>query len=203
MGWLATIRMKLVTSFYRRAVLICRSLDTPQPGPALPEGFRLELVDSRHLRALCAFRPSVGPQVFEQRLYQGDVCHAVWRDDTIVHAAWIARETAFVQYLSCQLQLGSKDIYIYDSHTLPGFRLLGLASQRGRHVIEYYRERGFERALALIASENTTGLRATRGLGYELAGRLHALRLGPWIWTWNPRPHGPRKRARQVFDVDD
>lgn len=180
-----TLLMKVITTFYRRMVLVERELSPPPPTPCVP--FPLEigrLTPSTHLAGLAGFRPALSARSILERLEKGHGCFAVWLDGRIVHTAWVAVQRARVEYLSRDLVLERDDIYIFDTYTTPEFRSLHLAQSRAAFVSKYYSARGFRRSLGLVAIENKAGLAVPEVLGYRRLGYYSALGIRGWCRTW-------------------
>ena len=181
-----TLLMKVVTTFYRRMVLVERELSPPPPTPVVPfpvEIGRLKL--STDLAGLAGFRPALSRRSILERLEKGDSCFAVWLDGTIVHTAWVAVQRARVEYLSRDIVLEKDDIYIFDTYTTAEFRNLHLAQSRAAFVSKYYSARGFRRSLGLVAVENKAGLAVPEVLGYRRIGFYSALGVRGWCRTWS------------------
>ena len=181
-----TLLMKVVTTFYRRMVLVERDLFPPPPEPNLP--FRVDirsLEPPQDLADLRGFRPSLSIRSILDRLGRGDSCFGVWLDGRIVHAAWVAIGRARVDYLSRDMVLDRDEIYVFDSYTSSEFRGLHLAQARGAFLSSYYSRLGFRRSLGLVAVENEAGLAVPEALGYRRVGYYSAFGVGRWRCTWS------------------
>ncbi|MGB5515632.1 MAG: GNAT family N-acetyltransferase [Thermoanaerobaculia bacterium] len=181
-----TLLMKVVTTFYRRMVLVSRELHPPPPMPVVPSSVEIGSVGISHdLSDLNGFRPSLSARSILERFERGDDCFAVRLDGRIVHTAWVAFHRARVEYLSRDIMLERDDTYIFDTYTAPEFRSLHLAQARAAFVANYYSERGFRRSLGLVALENRAGLAVPESLGYQRIGYYSALGVGRWRQTWS------------------
>lgn len=180
-----TLLMRLMTTFYRRMVLVGRELIPPPAMPVVPFPVEIGSVAiPANLDLLSSFRPSLSTRSILERFERGDDCFAVWLDGRIVHTAWVAVRRARVDYLSRDIVLERDDIYIFDTYTAPDFRSLHLAQARAAFVASYYSERGFRRSLGLVAVENRAGLAVPETLGYRRLGYYSALGVGRWRLTW-------------------
>lgn len=181
-----TLAMKVITTFYRRLVLLERAMVPPPPMPVVPSPVEIGSVDiSTDLTDLTTFRPSLSTKSILERLDRGEKCFAVWIDGRIVHTAWVAVHRARVEYLSRDIVLEKDDVFIFDSYTTPEFRGRHLAQARAAFVASYYSVRGFRRSLGLVAVENRAGLAVPEALGYRRIGRYSALGIGRWRRTWS------------------
>lgn len=177
--------MKVVTTFYRRMVLVSRDLSGPLPevsSCSLP--VKIKKATEEDLPAYRAFHPGRREGVIQARFARGDECFAVWDEGHIVHAAWVAAGRAYVPYLHRDLLLQPDEMYIYDSFTRPSHRRRGLCGLRGRYLLRHYHARGYKRALGLVALENKTAFAPVRSVGYTHVGMYTCVRLGPWQWHW-------------------
>jgi GNAT superfamily N-acetyltransferase len=174
------LAMKVLTTFYRRMILMVRPLDATIPSfsPRLPVTF--EILTERDLPAYERFRPGQGVTSMQGCLARGDKCFAAYHEGRIVHAVQVATGQVYVPYLRRRLILQPGDLYSYDSFTLPGYRGYGLAPARAVHVMRYYQQEGYQRMVCLIAGENKAGRHVMQKLGYQSLGLYSYLRIGPW-----------------------
>lgn len=174
---------KIVTSFYRRLIVVTRSLDglsDPRPHPSTA----LRRLTEDDVDAYCVFHPGCSAEEFQARVARGDQCFAVMCDGRIAHACWASTRRTYVPYLRRDLIPSAGDIFQYDSYTHPDYRRCGLGSLRLFHVSNRYRAAGFLRSVALVTPENEPAIRAVTSFGYTPIGLLSCLRLGPWQWNW-------------------
>lgn len=176
--------MRLVTSFYRRGILMVREL-AGEEAAAPNASARLAPLLPADFEAYRRFRPRTERAHLEARYGKGHEAVAAWVDERIVHAAWVAMGRGPVPYLGGELVLRPDELLVYDSFTLPAFRGRGISRARMSYVFGRYRERGYRRCLAVVALENRRGRRALDAGGYQSAGRYSCIRVGPWYWCWN------------------
>jgi hypothetical protein len=179
--------MKMLTTFYRRAVVVVRPIDDtiPEMNPRLP--IVITLLKEEDLPAYFQLRPDQDRNMIKRRLANGDQCFAVRREGLIVHSTWAATEQVYVPYLRRYLILKPEEIFFYDSFTSPAHRNRNLAQARGVYVFQHYLGLGYRRAIAVVALENKAGLGVPKALGYHPIGLYVCLRLGPWQWDWEER----------------
>jgi len=181
-----TVLMKVGTTFYRRMILVERDL---VPLPAVPDlSLPIEIGPLRFPEdsaALASFRPEQSSVSTLSRVEKGNLCFAVWHEGKIVHAGWVAVRRTWVEYLNRDLLLGERDIFIFDSFTLQGYRRRHLANARSAVVSDYFSERGFRRSLGLVAVENKPGLAVPDSLGYRRIGLYASLGVGRWSRAWS------------------
>lgn len=176
--------IKIFTTFYRRVVLVIRSLNDSIPDlrPSLPVA--ITILIERDLEAYKIFRPDQSIHIIHERLKHGDRCFAVWHEGNIVHAGWVTTKQGYVPYLHRDMILRPGDIRLYDHYTLRAYRGCGLANARGAHVLRQYREEGCRRAIGIVAIENKAAFGPVKALGYRSIGMFKCIRLGPWQWEW-------------------
>lgn len=179
--------MKILTTFYRRAIVVARPIDdrTPELNPHLP--IVITLLKEEDLPIYFQLRPDQDRNMIKRRLADGDQCFAVWHEGLIVHSSWAATGQVYVPYLRRYLVLKPGEIFSYDSFTSHVHRNRNLAQTRGVYVFQHYLGLGYRRAIAVVAPENKAGLGVLNALGYHPIGLYACLRFGPWQWDWEER----------------
>jgi hypothetical protein len=179
--------MKMLTTFYRRAVVLARPIDDiiPEVKPRIP--IVITLLRDEDLPAYLRHRPDQHSNEIRTRTAQGDKCFAAWHEGRIVHSGWITTMPKHEFYLRRKLILQPGDIFLYDHYTQPSHRGLDLARAREVHVLHHYRGEGYRRSVAIIAIENKAAFHPFKSLGYHSIGMFKCLRFGPWQWTWEER----------------
>lgn len=185
-GRLTDLRMRVVTTVYRRVVLMARAL-VAIDGPSAPADARVALLGEGDIDAYTRFRPDAGASQVERRLERGHRAYLVWVDDRIVHAAWVATGRVPVLYLGRDILLAPDELFVYDSFTHNEFRGTGRARARMERVFADYTHHGYRRCLAIVAAENVVGRLAMESGGYRRAGAYRCLRLGHRHACW-PQP---------------
>lgn len=179
-----TLLTKVTTSVHRRALFMAKPIDgrARVPEPAL----RVEIgrLEPHDLAAYGRFRPRQSPRSIRRRIERGNVCYAAWHRGRIVHAAWAATGRARVSYLDRDLLLGEDDVYMFDSFTLPAYRRKALTATREALLLARFAERGYRRAVGVVAVENDAGRGWSRSLGYRPLGLYGYRRLGPFSRHW-------------------
>ena len=179
--------MKMITTFYRRALVVARPIDDtiPDPNPRLP--IVINPLRGEDLPAYLQHRPDQHSSEIRMRIAQGDECFAAWHEGRIVHTGWVTTIPKHESYLRRKLILQPGDIFLYDHYTQPSHRSLGLARARDIHVLHHYREKGYRRSMAIVAIENKAAFRQFEAVGYRSIGMFKCLRFGPWQWAWEER----------------
>jgi GNAT superfamily N-acetyltransferase len=178
------LTMKIVTTFYRRVIIIVRSLDDPVPDLEPRLSVMITSLTEKDLPAYNRFRPDQSLTKIQGRFANGDRCFAVWHEGQIVHAAWVTTKRKYESYFRRELILQPGDIFLYDHYTLPSYRSSGLAQARGAHVLRYYQEEGYHRSVGIIAIENKAAFGPGKVFNYRPIGMYSCIRLGPWQWNW-------------------
>jgi GNAT superfamily N-acetyltransferase len=195
------LAQKVITTFYRRVIVLSRTLDDALPHAHPPFPIEITELDETTLHDYGRFRPAQDPSAIRQRIADGDRCFLVWAEGQIVHSGWVATQRKSEPYLRCTLVLEAGDIFLYDHFTRPSCRGKGLSQAREIHVLTCYRELGFQRSVAIVAVENKPAFRPFQALGYRPIGTLVCLW---WIagktirrkhWSREPLPEIARGRA--------
>lgn len=193
---LATLRMKVLTTFVRRVVLLERALDDVAAAHPLPDGLRFAILGrSSDWAAYQRLRRGQEPALPIERTARGDLCFVVLDGDAVVHATWSSCTLGPLPYLAADAVLEPGDVALYDSFTAPVWRGHDLSRSRDEFCRRHYRDAGLRRALAFIARENAAGLRTAEPLGYTPLGTYGLLRIGPLHHRWT-EPAGARPLPR-------
>lgn len=183
-GRLQLLTMKVLTTFYRRMLLMIRPMDDTIPDLRLRLPVVFKELTEKDLPDYSRFRPKQCPDLIRAHLAHGDRYLAAWYEGRIVHAGRLTTGRGYVPYLRQNLILHPDDVYSHDSFTLPAYRGYGLAPARHIHFMRHYRQQGYRRATCLVAVENRAGLRVMQKLGYQAVGLYSCLRFGPWQYDW-------------------
>jgi hypothetical protein len=181
-GALAILRMKVVTSVCRRVTLMERSLvETPvEAAPCVANVIReLGPYDVATYREL---RPEISEREILARFDRGNRCFGAWHEGRLSAAGWLATGRGPLPYLRGELELEAGDCFVYDAHTSPAARRLGLNRARRVRALAAAREHGARRALAAVAIENGPGLATLLNGGFREVG----------LYGWRRVPDGRR-----------
>lgn len=177
---------------FRRVRYFERSLSDPIP-PASPiPGMTVGELPPDRWPELAQFRPGTSVDKIAGRLGKGYRCFIASAQSGIVHAGWIASETAWCEVLGAEIPLPRDAVYFFDSFTIPEMRGRGLAPEAAKFRQRMLRQAGFRKVVAVADDDNRSGLRALEKSGYRPAGWLGVLRLGPWsrLIRWNGSQEG-------------
>lgn len=179
--------MKTFTTFYRRVIVVVRSIDDTLPDIDLRLPIVIAPLTEGDLPAYLHLRPDQHSNTIRKRLAKGDQCFAVWHEGQIVHTGWVTTEQKYEPYLRRKLTLQPADIFLYDNYTHPSLRRFGLAQARTIYLLRHYQAEGYRRSVAIIAVENKAALRQIEAAGYHRIGMFKCIRFGPWQWNWEER----------------
>ena len=186
---LATLRMRVLTTFLRRVVILVRELDDERNDFPLRSDLALVVVEYAQAAEYLALRPDQDRALLEARFARGDRCFAVRAGDRLVHATWASTGSGPLPYLDADVRLAPHDVCFYDSYTAPGWRGHDVSRSRDELCRRSFRAAGMRRTVALIARENVGGLRTTVPLRYRAIGEYGLLRVGPLRRRWTT-PYG-------------
>ncbi len=89
--------------------------------------------------------------------------------------------------------LAPGEIFLFDLFTSPPYRRRGFQRALVRWMLALAGERGFRRALSLVAVDNEPSVRLHESLGFEVVCRFTKARvLGLTRFYFHPNPFGPR-----------
>jgi hypothetical protein len=188
---------------YRRMVLFERRLEEPIEAAECGADVAIAQLAMSEVDDYAAFRPGADATETRSRLEQGHQCWVARQQGALVHAIWAATGSAWIRYLDCEIQLAPNEVYIYESYTTPALRRLNINAVRSKAMMNHFRERSYFRLLALVMPENPAGIHATLGAGYQDAGVIALVKIGPWRRVWprilagvRPIALNPRARAQ-------
>jgi GNAT superfamily N-acetyltransferase len=153
---------------YRRLELVVLSLDPP---PALL---------TTPLELDFGFLSETDDEGTRARMERGDRCYVAREAGTIVSSRWIAKGRAFMDYLDTWIDLEPDEAYLSETFTHPSLRGHGVSGAAGTSLAAVLAGEGYRRILAGVLMENHAGKRAYEKAGYQRAGRVGYIGLGPW-----------------------
>jgi ribosomal protein S18 acetylase RimI-like enzyme len=148
-----------------------RSLLEPLPviESCLPVTLRLATkVDLQCFRGLV---PPSEIRHFAHRLAHGRYCFVALDDENLAACCWATTQVELdVDNLKIRLQPG--DVYGDDAYTVPAYRRQGIQTALLVYRLEYMRNLGCQRVVAIVEENNTASQQMVRRLGYQEADRL-------------------------------
>ncbi|MBL8195485.1 MAG: hypothetical protein JNM06_16970 [Blastocatellia bacterium] len=194
---LKTLKMKLMTTFYRRVLCYRRSFAVSQP-IKFDLSIKFTLLTKEHLPLLenCLSAKEIANT--KKSWERGHDCFALILSENaqekIVSFGWVATKNPFIDYLNCFVKLDDKTAYFYNHYTFPDYRKSGFHFQRVLATQYYYQELGFRHSFSVVAWENSEALQAADKFGKDAIGVYHYWRLGiknlykAESWTSEPLP---------------
>ena len=164
---------------YRRLLVFERSLEKPVPVFASGLDVRIRQLEVKEAKDYLVFRPETPGTLVADRITSGHLCFAAWYGDGIVGATWAATQHVWIDYLAFDFPLAVGEVHTYDVYTLPEYRGHGISPAISVHMLRYFAESGYRIATRTILPENRASLRARAKAGYQLAGKVVCIRIGP------------------------
>lgn len=165
---------------YRRLLLVERVLDGPTGDDGGCGG--LTVLTTSDLNRYGRFQPDADLDEIAARLARGDMCLGMIHTGELIHACWVRRGRAHIEYLDCEFELPSDVGYAYEAYTKPEFRGRGVAGARARLMEAPLSRAGYRAVLSAISPENGASLYFNRQAGHKVVGLIGWLGLGPWRW---------------------
>ncbi|HEX7009674.1 MAG TPA: GNAT family N-acetyltransferase, partial [Phycisphaeraceae bacterium] len=187
---------------YCRAWWFVRQVDQPWHA-ALPAGFTLRILQPGDLEAYQRFRPGTQAQDYLGYLSQGHRGYAVWTRSGIAAATWVGRDRVMSRTLGQALAFEPDEWYLFDAYTRPEYRGRRLQAAILTAILRDAISARQRRLLLLIEPHNRPSLASRLRCGFERAGWVRQIRLGPWRWTFirgpdrQPHPRCPAGGAGQ------
>jgi hypothetical protein len=146
-------------------------------------------LDPTDLAAYLAFRKGATPEQFRSRFERGCRCYVARADATIVSATWIATRRGRLEAFQEDFELGPKQMYSFDSFTLPEYRGRRIQGAIFTHLCKHYVASGIAQAVALTGPENRGTMMSRGRSGFVRTGGIGRIAVGPWKWrfSWGRR----------------
>lgn len=100
------------------------------------------------------------------RFSQGELCWAAKAEEEIVSYVWAAPKRERVGELCKSIELKEGEIYLYDAFTVPEWRGKGLYPAILSRQLDYFKHKGYERALIFTVEENLASRRGILRAGF-------------------------------------
>jgi ribosomal protein S18 acetylase RimI-like enzyme len=157
-------------------IVFTRSLEGPLPSfeARLPITYRVAEPDD-----LSYLRDVILPselEYFSKRLAHGRICILALYQENLIAYAWASDEVN-LEIDNLELRLEPGDVYLDDFYTLPAYRRQGVYSALHLQELRYVQERGFKRAVAIVAVDNIPPQKLMKKIGYQEADRLSFRRI--------------------------
>jgi len=164
---------------YRAIGIYELSLDPPPAPvePRIPLTFRF--LEANEMDAYCAHCPAVGRDEAIGFLQDGNRCFAGLLGDEIVSTGWIRRGPATVHSLGVMLELASDEAYVHNAFTGESHRGKRALPALGTRLANVVAHEGCRVEIALVSSDNLSGIRNAEHIGHRKTGVLAELRTGP------------------------
>jgi hypothetical protein len=136
-----------------------------------------------------AFRKGATPEQFRSRFERGCRCYVARADGTIVSATWIATQRGRLEAFQEDFELGPKQMYAFDSFTLPEYRGRRIQGAMFTHLYKHYVLAGIHQAVVLTGPENRGTMMSRGRSGFVRTGGIGRIALGSWKWrfSWGRR----------------
>ena len=165
-------------TIYRRLVFfVCRQDCMP---PDLPSSANLTLstIADSDCETYERFR---GGAIDCRRLLQsGKRCWVLRNGTGIVSSCWAATDFAEIPYLDLRIQLAPGQIYLFDTYTAPAYRGRFHASLLVTGLVQSFRRQSERAVISAVLPENRSGMALFGRLGFQQAGLVGYLGIGPW-----------------------
>jgi L-amino acid N-acyltransferase YncA len=135
------------------------------------------------------FRRGSTPEQFRARLERGCRCYVARVEGATVSAVWVATQRGRIEGFHEDFELGPKQMYSFDSFTLPEHRGRRIQGELFTQLYQDYLARGIEQAVALTGPENRATMKSRGRSGFVRTGGIVRIDLGPWRWrfAWGSR----------------
>ena len=170
--------------------LVACSLQEPAPIVQPVNGLILKQVQLGDLDLLTTMKTSSDTLWHKMLLERERFCAVALRDEQPVAYGWFTPKVD-PRVERTYVPLSRDEIFIFDLFTRPAFRRQGIQSALLRHILELGQEKGYKRALSLIAVNNTPSLNLHEKLGFRTICRFTKIRVLGWVrFSFRPNPFG-------------
>lgn len=174
---------------YRRIGLFIRDLDG-SPIETVPAKWQLELgqLKAKDTADYMILHDDIGISELQHRFANGQMCFTARFQNNLVYTCWIARNYAWIEYLSRRIPLAIDEAYFYESFTAPNYRGGNVATICQKYIQEILKRDGLHCLIAVVLAENKSAIRAIRKAGYRRVGTLRTIWLYVWRCSWGQVP---------------
>ena len=200
----------------REYFVLVRDLRLPLPKVPVDQTTVWTSLTEAEIPQLLAINPVLSETEIRRRWKEGQECSLCWIEGSLAHYRWYATGSVYLSYLGKTLRLLEGECLIEDVFTHPAFRRRGIQSVGSLTTLKHLQDRGFRRAIAIVARYNTPTLRVTQKMGYAVAGAIGYWNVALWkryFITGSVRLDGrasmyvehvapesiPHRRAREAF----
>ena len=162
---------------WRRYLVYMRPLDEPVAIPTAMPKVHLNELGPDDLEHYAAFRP--GSRSYLYRLRTGYTCFAAWRKGRIVAVTWIAAGAVRVEHLHRTYLLDPDEVCLINSLTAAEQRGQRLSATIFAKIAKTSHERGYRRAVGLIAPYNQSSIRSRERSGFTRIGVVGSFSRSP------------------------
>jgi ribosomal protein S18 acetylase RimI-like enzyme len=168
----------LVNALYCRIdyTVFVRFLEEPLPSFEPRLSITYCVAEPSHLSRLRGVVLPSRLKYLSTRLAHGRICIMAYCEDDIAAYAWATDVVSF-EIDNLELRLEAGDIYIDDLYTLPACRHQGIQTALHAQQLQYLQERGYERAVSIVAVDNIPSQKIFRRFGYRKADSLSFRRI--------------------------
>jgi CelD/BcsL family acetyltransferase involved in cellulose biosynthesis/ribosomal protein S18 acetylase RimI-like enzyme len=157
---------KTIRLSWQKIYILERSLKEPIQAITPKINVRIEQVGENEIHILKDIVDKDKYRRFQDRLRKGRVCIAALDGDRATGFGWISLEDECETDSSIEVKLNDKEAYLYDSYVSPEYRNNKLYAAMLAEEMRYLKSRGYDKAIALIDSENATALKTVKAAGY-------------------------------------
>ena len=135
------------------------------------------------------FRRGATPEQFRARAATHCHCHAARVGSGIVSATWVATREAKLAEFGETLVLRRKQVYLFDSYTLPDYRGQKIQGRIFAAIKTHYYSLGYREVLVLTGPENSANIASRTRQGFRKTGGIAQFKIGPFRrhFSWGER----------------
>ncbi len=182
-------KILFATKIYRRFLVTLYPLEAS----SLPIDSKLDisfgLLESDEMSDYMRFRPDQAPEEIQSRIKRKHMCFVARHDGRLVAAVWACADSAWIEYLDCELLLPPKTMYSYDLFISPEYRGQRLSAILYHWRLQYLQKAGYRTGVSILWPENRQATRHFAKLGLSTKGILGRVQMGPWthhFLRWEP-----------------
>lgn len=173
--------------YYRRLILLERSLEAPIPEIKPLVTVNIELLKKTELDEYATFRSKNDliqiendPYKIADRLNAGHWCFVARHGGEIISDCWASIHHVRFSRLYYKLRLAQGKVYFYDAFTRPDFRGKSVLPAILEEMIRHSHAAGYLRIICEVVPENKPSLQAFGKVGFKPFGVIGYIKIGPW-----------------------
>ena len=166
----------------REAYYVVGNLSDAACGMKARENFDTAILDKNSLPALeASVENKKLRDKIRKRILAGRVAFLGIVDQKVATYWFASTHEEYENWFGIRVRPDREEVYFYDAHTFPEFRSAGYSSALLSEALEYFRQRGYKRAIAIVGITNTPSIKVFIKNNFLKNKRIRTIRLTGFV----------------------